>query len=169
MQNQATPWVLAIGNPKNLGRGVAFGIFLGTLQLIGYQFHQPDWGGELLFEHIPFNSLVLGVMFLWPVKALSEWLSRKHKITFLEPLVERASTLLAHMGVIPASIIAGLSIVVAITGYYPQVVLFLLFSLYLFSLAEIAANPVFGGLHSKAFAMALGIIIGLPISLEFLG
>jgi len=83
--------------------------------------------------------------------------------------MKRARMLVAHVisrtvgfASVGASIVFGFAISAAIAGAYLHAGMFLLFCIYLVSLAEVAANPLIGNGCSKTYRVAWAVIIALP-------
>jgi hypothetical protein len=87
----------------------------------------------------------------------------------------RTNILLAHISEravafasVAASVVLGFTITAACSGALVHAAVFLIFSTYLISLAEIAANPLLGPGQSKTHAAAIGVVIGFPFGALFI-
>lgn len=167
---RTTPWMLVSGElRKDAPFFVTVGMLCGMVQVVGYRyFDKANWGSKLLEEHIAFNSLLLTVMFLWFAKGLAEWLCAKREMPRTKGLIAHISSRAVAFASVAASVVAGFAITAAISSAYFHASMFLLFCAYLVSLAEIAANPLFGVGQSKAYALAMGVVIGLPLGFHLI-
>jgi len=166
----AAPWMLVA---KDLRGDFPFfgtvGLICGLVQWVGYHyFDKANWGSELLQEHIAFNSLLLTVMFLWLAKGLVERLCTKRERPRLKSFVDHLAARAVAFASVAASVIAGFAIAAALCGAFGHAFRFVFFATYFVALAEIAANPFFRPGHSRTYAVAMGIIIGMPLSVTMM-
>ena len=146
---------------------VILGLLCGMVQVIGYRyFDKANWGSELLKEHIAFNSLLLIVIFLYVPKVLAEWLGAKREMPYTKALITHLSARAVAFASVAASIVAGFCISAVISGAYFYAAMFLLCCVYFVSLAEMAANPLFG--QSRTYPFAVAVVIGLPFAFSFI-
>lgn len=163
-------WMLS-GNDliKDAPFFVPLGMLFGVIQLVSYRyFEQSDFGSELLQEHIPFNSLVLTVIFLLVTKAMTEWLCVKREMARTKILLTHIAERAVAFASVAASIVLGFCIITAFSGALFHTYISLIFCAYLVSLAEIAANPFLGPGQSKTYSAAIGVVSGLPLAFLFM-
>lgn len=166
----AAPWMLVA---KDLRNDLPFfgtvGLICGLVQWVGYRyFDKANWGSELLQEHVAFNSLLLTVMFLWLAKGLVERLCATRERPRLKALVAHVSARAVAFASVAVAVIAGFALAAALCGAFGHAFGFVFFATYFVALAEIAANPFFRPGHSRAYAVAMGIIIGMPLSVTLM-
>ncbi|KAG0186336.1 hypothetical protein DFQ28_008023 [Apophysomyces sp. BC1034] len=152
-----TPWMLAA---TDLRRDFPF---------FGYHyFDKANWGSDLLQEHIPFNSLLSTVMFLWLAKGMVERLGVNRELPCAKAFVAHVSARAVAFASVAAAVIVGFALAAGFFGNFRYTVAFLFFSSYFVSIAEIAANPVFSKGQSRTYWVALSIIIGMPFSVRII-
>lgn len=136
------------------------GFLCGMIQYGGYNFFdKKQWGSELLLEHIPFNSLLLMIMFLWFCSALLRCSATFLGRNYLDQLVTHISQRSVAFSLVSTFAVLGFALAVLTFKDYGYGIKFLSASLYFFSLAEIAANPRFEGEHSTCCLPAIGFVI----------
>jgi len=169
LTSENSPWMLSASDLlKDAVFFVPIGTICGIIQVVGYRYFKAEWGAELLFEHIAFNSLLLITVLLWLIKALLHWLSSRMETSWAEVLVAHISKRAIGIASISASVIVGFGLAAAFHGAYYFAFAFLLLSLYFVALAEIAANPLFGSGRSRTCLTAFAIIIAMPFSAHLL-
>ncbi|WP_159086588.1 MULTISPECIES: hypothetical protein [Burkholderia] len=166
----AVPWMLVA---KELKGDLPFfgtvGLICGLVQWVGYRhFDKANWGSELLQEHIAFNSLLLTVMFLWLAKGLVERLRTTREYLRFTAFVAHVSARAVAFASVAAAVIAGFALAAALCGAFGHALWFMFFATYFVALAEIAANPFFPPGHSRAYAVSMGIIISMPLSITLM-
>ena len=161
------PWMIVAGAlRKDAPFFGGVGLFCGILQFVGYRyFDKANWGAELLLEHIPFKSILFSVVFLGVAKGFLEWQRAKREMMGLEGLITHVAKRTIGFASPAASIVFGFAMASALWGAYWHAGMFLFCCIYLVALAEIAANPLFGKGCSKAYSVAVGVIIAMPIAL----
>lgn len=169
MTEQKTPWTFAA---KDFANDFPFfgavGFICGVVQWVGYRyFDKSNAGTDLLVEHIPYDSLVLTVLFLWFAKAGVEKMCAKRDWPRLRALLAHISLRAVAFASVSAAAIAGFGLAAATFGDYKYALSFWVFSLYFLSLAEIAANPFWGPNHSKAYGLALFLLVSITVATMF--
>lgn len=160
---RTTPWLITGGELRNDAPFfIPLGLIFGITQFIGYRhFNKASWGNDLVLEHIPFNTLLLLVIALW----IAKWLTARFDIQWARRMIHHVSSRAVSFASVSATTMFGFTIVTALSGAYVHALVFLVFCMYLASLSEIAANPLWG--HSKAYGAALAVVIMLPILFRF--
>ena len=121
-----------------------FGLICGFVQIGGYRyFDKAEWGGELLQEHIAFDSLLLITMLLWLARGLTEWLTIRWTMSCTKAviLIEHVAGRVVAFGSAAAWSVIGFAVSVAISGAYGYAIIFAVAALYFVAIAEVAANP----------------------------
>lgn len=137
------------------------GVFSALIQVWGHRYAGSNWGSELLVEHIPFNSLILLILFLFIARFLTKGVYAKREMPRMKALINHVSQRAVVFASVSASTMAGFTLTAAFfqAGCRP-IMMFSWFCIYLVSLGEIAANPLIKGEHSKTFWLAMAIVIG---------
>jgi hypothetical protein len=136
-------WLRVANDLKNDFFFMGLGAVFGLLQLFSYRFlDQADWGTQLLSEHIAFHSLVGITLILFPMRILQLWFFKKYLYQpfWLKKLINHLSSRAVALGSVAANVIFGFAMVPLITGAPKMSVIFIVFSLYLVSIAEICAH-----------------------------
>lgn len=163
------PWMHAGGDlRKDAPFFASVGLSFGLLQYVGYNyFDKANWGGDLLFEHIPFYSLFLATMFLWFAKGLWEWQRGKREMKRMEALIAHVAARTVGFASASASVVFGFAMALMLWGAYWHACMFLFCAIYLMSIAEIAANPLFGKGCSRTYFAAMAVIITIPFTFQY--
>lgn len=143
---------------------IPLGIFFGFAQLLGYRYiNQSNFGTELFQEHVAFNSMVVITILLWLMKGIAEWWAYKYKKEILQAQITHITKRLIALASPAASVTAGFSLAIIVSGDYYAAFWSSLFALYCTSIAEIAANPLNpkkGG--SKVYPFGIWFVSALP-------
>jgi len=168
MRDRPGAWMLAGDDlRKDMPFFATLGLLFGMTQFVGYTyFGKANWGGDLLLEHIPFQSLFLATLFLGAAKGLWQWQGEKRGMRRLEDLIRHVSERTVDFASPSASIVFGFAMAPALWGAYWHACIFLWCALYLLALAEIAANPLFGKGCSRGYGFAVAVIIATPFALR---
>ncbi|MFK1437454.1 hypothetical protein ACIU0H_27890 [Pseudomonas aeruginosa] len=166
----AVPWMLAAKEFKgDIPFFGAVGLICGLVQWVGYRhFDGANWGSELLQEHVAFNSLLLTIAFLWLAKGLAERLCATRECPRLMTFVAHVSARAVAFASVAGAVIAGFALAAALCGAFSHAFGLMFFATYFVALAEIAANPFFRPGHSRAYAVSMGIIISMPLSVTLM-
>lgn len=145
---------------------IGLGFVAGVIEWAGYHLSgQNNWGATLLDEQLAVNTLQLMVMGIMLARLAEVLLKGKKAVPQLDKGTLFLRSCSTQIGLHTSMLVLGFALSALVFGAVHAAWLSFLFSLYLLSCAEVAANRMFEPDDSRCFNFCLSILIALPLSI----